>query len=72
MYPALVIPLDIVGVVVPLDIPKRSLFAMETAVEIVPLSFTILVIGLIAARLLLARRQLMKVMGTYLMVSNMQ
>lgn len=71
MYPALVIPIEIVLDFVSLGIPDNGLIAMDTAVEIVPFSFTILVIVLIAARLLLARRQLMKVMGTYLMVSSM-
>jgi hypothetical protein len=71
MRSALDIPVRIVGAFVPYDqlgISTRTFTAMDTATYAVLSSFTILVTGLIAARLLLARRQHMKIMGQCLMI----
>jgi hypothetical protein len=73
MYPVLDILLNVVGALVPYDqlgISTRILTAMDTATYAVLSSFTILVTGLIAVRILLVRRQHTKIMGKCLMISN--
>jgi hypothetical protein len=75
MCPALDIPVEIVGAFVPYDqlgISNGVLTAIATAPFAVLSSFTFLVTGLIAARLLLARRQHMRIMGKCLMISSVQ
>lgn len=69
MHPALVIPMEIVLNLVPPAIPDSDVIAMETARYIISSILTALVTGLIAVHLLLARRQLTKVMGKCLMIS---
>jgi hypothetical protein len=73
MHLALDIPTEIVGAIVPYDqlgISDRTGVAMVTAAYAVVSSFTILVTGLIAARLLLVRRKHIRIMGQCLMISS--
>lgn len=71
MCPALDIPMDIV----PrnqFDISSRSEDAMATSAYAILSGFTILVTGLIAVRLLLARRRYIKTTGKHMVVSGVQ
>lgn len=66
MCSALDIPVGIVFGALSLDqlgIPARTVIRMETASYAIPIGFTVIVTGLVATRLMLARRQHMKVMG---------
>lgn len=69
------IPTDVLSGAIPLDQLGIENFVtgMETATYAILSSFTVLVTGLIAIRLLLARRQYMKIMpGKRLDISNME